>query len=281
LKSDDVEALLGLGHCQVELDDYASAINTLNAVLRTDPERMLAHFYLSRAYAGLGNAAEAQHEAALHHLMMEQATFVRSAANEQHEIAIVAQARELLKDHRELDAVGLYRDHFKGTSATVGDPYVFIGKVELYMGDTENGLRNLHHALSIDPTVRGAHTYEGILDLKLGNLDAAESQFKAELANDPNYQTAIAELGEVRYHHQRWQEAADLLAKSKTMTPELIYMLCDSYFHLGDTQDADLNAETAAAYGRNNAPFMQGLIQLLRTNSQSSLADRLSAAINP
>jgi hypothetical protein len=27
-----------------------------------------------------------------------------------------------------------------------------------------------------------------------------ENEFQAELANDPNYQTAIAERGEVRYH---------------------------------------------------------------------------------
>ena len=84
--------------------------------------------------------------------------------------------------------------------ATVADSYVFVGKLELYMGDTEGGLRNLHRALEIDPRVRGAHTYEGILALKLGDLDKAENQFKAELANDPNYQTAIAEMGEVRYH---------------------------------------------------------------------------------
>jgi Tfp pilus assembly protein PilF len=33
-----------------------------------------------------------------------------------------------------------------------------------------------------------------MLALKLGDLNGAENQFKAELANDPNYQTAIAEM---------------------------------------------------------------------------------------
>ena len=68
LKADDVEAQLGLGHCQLELKSYQTAIETLQTVLRLDPTRLLAHFYLSRAYAGLGRTADAEHEAALHQL---------------------------------------------------------------------------------------------------------------------------------------------------------------------------------------------------------------------
>ena len=275
-KPDNADAVLGLGHCELELKDYDAAIETLHSALQLDPERFVAHFYLSRAYSATGDTKDAEHEASLHHLMMQQATFVRSAATEDRESAIVAQAQKLLATRREQDALQLYQMHFKGTSNTVADSYVFVGKLELYMGDTEGGLRNLHRALEIDPKVRGAHTYEGILALKLGDLDRAEKQFSAELANDPNYQSAIAEMGEVRYHQGRWQEAASYLDKSKTMTPELIYLLCDSYFHLNRSSDADLEAETAAVYGRNDAHFMQGLVDLLRRNQQIELADRLS-----
>jgi TolA-binding protein len=119
-----------------------------------------------------------------------------------------------------------------------------------------------------------------MLALKLGDLGGAENQFKAELANDPNYQTAIAEMGEVRYHQERWSDAAEQLAKSRTMTPELLYMLCDSYFHMGKIVDADLTAETAAAYGRNNAVLMKGLLDLLQRNGQTELAQRLSANLS-
>lgn len=274
---DNADAMLGLGHCELELKEYDPAIQTLQSALHIDPEKFVAHFYLSRAYSATGNKEEAAHEAALHQLMMQQATFVRSAVNEERESAIAPQARKLLASHRERDALQLYQEHFKGTSNTVADSYVFVGKLELYMGDTEGGLRNLHRALEIDPRVRGAHTYEGILALKQGDLDTAEKQFSAELINDPNYQSAIAEMGEVRYHQGRWQEAATYLEKSKTMTPELIYLLCDSYFHLNRPSDADLEAETAAVYGRNDPHFMQGLVDLLRRNQQTELADKLSA----
>ncbi len=276
-KPGDVEALLGIGQCEVELKNYSTAAETLASVLRLDPTRLLAHFYLSRAFAGMGKTTDAEHEAALHQLMMEQATFVRSAEIDERESPIKAQTQELLAAHHEDEAVRLYQEHFKGTSNTTADAYVFIGKRYLFTGNTEDGLRSLHHALKIQPTVRGAHTYEGVLALKLGDLSRAENEFQAELANDPSYQTAIAEMGEVRYHQGRWSEAAEQLAKSRTMTPELLYMLCDSYFRLGKVAEADLNAEAMAAYARNKPEVMKGLIELLDRNGQSDLAKRLSA----
>jgi tetratricopeptide (TPR) repeat protein len=276
LKPNDVDSLFGLGQCALELKDYPAAIDKLQLVLRLAPTRLMAHYYLSRAYAATGKSDDARHEAALHQLMMEQMTFVRSVENEGSESPIVAQASQMLVDHREQDALQLYRNRFKGTAATLADAYVFIGKLYLGLGDQKNGLRCLHHALEIQPTVRGAHTYEGILALKTNDLSGAENQFKAELANDPNYQTAIAELGEVRYHQERWSDAAEQLAKSRTMTPELLYMLCDSYFHMGKIADADLTAETAAAYGRSNPQFMKALLELLQRNGQVELVQRLS-----
>ncbi|MGP0021127.1 MAG: tetratricopeptide repeat protein [Candidatus Sulfotelmatobacter sp.] len=277
LKADDVDALLGLGQCEVELTNYAAAVDKLQLVLRLAPTRLLAHFYLSRAFAGMGKTADAQHEAALHQLMMEQMTFVRSVEREGSENPIKEQAYQLLADHHEEDALQLYRKRFQGTAATLADAYVFIGKLYLTLGSEEDGQRCLHHALELQPTVRGAHTYEGILALKQGDVSAAETDFKAELANDPSYQTAIAEIGEVRYHQGRYSDAAEQLAKSRTMTPELLYMLCDSYFRIGKVSDADLTAETVAVYGRNNTELMKGLIDLLRRNGQSELAQRLSA----
>jgi tetratricopeptide (TPR) repeat protein len=276
-KSDDVDSLLGLGQSELELKNYPAAVDQLQSVLRLDPARLLAHFYLSRAFAAMDRTEDAEHEAALHQLMMEQMTFVRSVESDQRENPIKAQARQLLADHREENALQLYQQHFEGTAATSGDAYVFVGKLYLFMGQTEDGVRNLHHALEIQPNVRGAHTYLGILALKQGDLRRAENEFQLELKTDPNYQLAIAEMGEVRYHQGRYSEAAEQLAKSRTMTPELLYMLCDSYFRTGKVTDAGLTAETIAAYGRNNPQVMKDLIELLDRNGQTQLAQRLSA----
>jgi tetratricopeptide (TPR) repeat protein len=274
-KTDDVDSLLGIGQCELELKNYPAAVDQLQSVVRLDPTRLLAHFYLSRAFAAMGRPEDAEHEAVLHQLMMEQMTFVRSVESDERENPIKTQARQLLADHREADALQLYRQHFKGTAATSGDAYVFVGKLYLFMGQTEDGVRSLHRALEMQPTVRGAHTYQGILALKQGDLSGAENEFQAELKNDPNYQMAIAEMGEVRYHQGRYSDAAEQLAKSRTTTPELLYMLCDSYFRTGKVSDADLTAETVAAYGRNNPKVMKDLVELLQRNGQTQLAQQL------
>ena len=274
------DLLQNLGQCELELQDYAAAAEHLEAALRTDPTLILAHFYLARTYTLLGKTADAQQQAALHRLMMERMTFVRAAAAEQRENAIAPQVRAFLKDHREEDALRLYAEHFKGTAATPADAHVFIGKLYLFMGETEAGVRSLQYALKLQPTVRDAHTNQGILALKEGDLDRAELEFKAELANDPNSQEAIAELGEVRYRQQRWAEAAEQIGKSHTMTPELLFMLCDADFHLGKLQDADLTAQLVAIYGRNNHPLMQELIGLLKVNGQDETAQRLIANLD-
>jgi tetratricopeptide (TPR) repeat protein len=276
LKPDDTGALLGLGHCEVELKDYAAAIDTLHRVLHADPTQLQAHFYLSRAYAALGQTAEAQHEAALHHQMMQQFTFMPSEGKEAAEDAIVPQARALLAQHREEEALRLYQLHFSGTAATPGDAWVFVGKVYLLLGDRSNGIRCLQRALAVDPQVRGAYTYEGMLALKDGDLNSAETDLEAELARDRNSQMAIAEMGEVRYRQGRWADAARLLSESKTMTPQQLYMLCDSDFRLKDNGNAELTAELTEAYGRGDSALMQELMALLRSNGQAQLADRLS-----
>lgn len=280
IKGPNEEASLGLGHCELELKHYEAAVENLQSALRLNPVLLLAHFYLARAYAGLGKTADAEREAALHHLMMEQATFVRSRESEERDSAIEPEARQLLEQHREHAALNLYRERFKASSATLADAHVFIGKTHLFMGNTADGVRNLNYALKLDPKVRGAHTYQGILALKDGKLAEAESDFNAELANDPNAQTALAELGEVRYRQQRWSEAAEQISRSHTSTPELLYMLCDSDLHLGKVQHADLIAELVAAYGRNNPQLMQGLLALLRGNGRANAVLRVSAVLN-
>lgn len=281
IKPDDIDSMMGLGQSEVELKDYPAAIQTLHAVLHADPTRVLAHFYLSRAFAAMGQTADAEHEAALHQLMMQEITFVSSEARLAHESAIVEPARRLLAEHKEAAALQLYRNRFRGTSSSPADAWVFVGKLYLYAGDRGDGLRCLHRALQMDRAVTGAYTYLGILALKDDNLSGAETDFEAELALHPNYQMAIAEMGEVRYRQGRWADAAQFLAQSKTMTPQLLYMQCDADFHLHDTADADLIAEVTEAYGRSDSALMRGLVALLRANDQQKLADQISADINP
>lgn len=280
-KPDDVSALLGLGHCDLELKNYQSSIDALNHLLQLDPTQMLAHFYLSRDYMGLHKPAEAQQEADLHSRMMQLASSAAAPADTAQEKVIWAKARQLLNENREAEALQLFRADSRGPSATPGEPYVFVGALYLYMGRADDAVKSLKHAMAIEPGVQGAHTYLGIMALQQGDLNTAESEFQAELAHTPNYQLAIAELGEVRYRQERWSEAAEQLSRSKTIEPSLLYMLCDSYFHLGKVSDADVTAELISAYAKDNPQVMQGVIDLLNRNNQTALAQRLASKMPP
>ena len=276
-RSNDVPSLLELGHCKLELKEYQEAIEILTRLLRVDPTAFQAHLYLSRAYFALGNTEEGQHQADLHQRIMEKLSFLRSINGDEREGHIAPQASRLLAQHKEAEALELYRNRFKGSASSLGDSFVFIGELYFYMDKADDSLRCLKHALALQPTVRDAHTWMGLLDLSRKDYDAAEREFDAELALHPNDQRAIAELGEVRYWQGRWADAAAQIEKSKTIEPELLFMLCDSYFHIGDVKNATLTAEIFAVFGKQNAPLMQQLIALLNRNHQQALADRLSA----
>jgi Tfp pilus assembly protein PilF len=275
VKSDDVPSLLGLGQCELELKNYQQAANLLEQLLRQDPTQILAHFYLSRAYAGLGRTADAKYEAELHRTMLEQASSSGPEADAAQENKVWDQARQLLLDNRESAALQLFRDQSKGPFATPAGSYVLAGTLYSSMDRPNDAKRCLHKALELDPTVRGAYTSLGILALQQGDLDKAENEFKAELVIHPNDQSALAELGEIRYHQARWADAANLLAQSKTMVPSLLFILCDSYFHLGDVKNANLTAELLVTYSKDQPEAIQGVIDLLNRNQQQALARKL------
>jgi tetratricopeptide (TPR) repeat protein len=247
-KSDDVASLLGLGQCELELKNYQQAATLLEQLLRQDPTQILAHFYLSRAYAGLGRTADAKYEAELHRTMLEQASSAGPQADTDQQNKVWEQARQLLLDNKEPAALQLFRDQSKGPLATPAGSYVLTGTLYSSMDRPKDAERCLHKALQLEPTVRGAHTSLGILALQQNNLDKAENEFKAELAIHPNDQSALAELGEIRYRQGRWSDAATLLAQSKTTVPSLLFILCDSYFHLGNVKAANLTAELIVTY---------------------------------
>ena len=276
LKSGESEALLGLGHCELALKQYQPAIDTLKLLLRQDATTILAHFYLSRAYAGLGQTAEAQHEAELHSSLVEQSASIVPQDEREVEKAALVEARGMLGEGHETEALQLFRDRAKGPTATPGAPYMLVGVVYLYMGRSEDAERCLTKALLIEPKVHEAHTYLGLLALQQQDLDKAEAELNAELAIQPASQLAVAELGEVRYRQQRWQEAADQLAKSRTVSPALLYMLSDAFFHLGKVKDADLTAELAVDYARGDGATIDRIVDLLNRNKQDEVARQIA-----
>lgn len=276
VKPEDKSALLGMGRCEVELNKYRQAVEVLEQVERMDPTEILVHFYLSRAYAGLGKTEEARQEAELHSRMLAQQSAGPTNEDKKLEQEVWAQARQLLEEHREDEALHVFANSATGPAATAGNPYALVGALYLSMGDAADAIRNLKHALEIDPSVQGAHTYLGMLALQQGDSGEAEREFNAELALHPNDRAAIAELGALRYRQGRWSDAAVKLAASETTDPAMLYRLCDSYFRLGRTRDAEVTADLLAAYAKSEPEMMRSLVELAQRNSDNVLAQRLA-----
>jgi tetratricopeptide (TPR) repeat protein len=280
VKSDDPTALLGLGHSELELKQYQPAADALERLLQQDPTEILAHFYLSRAYAALGRTADAEHEAELHRTMLQQVSATGPAGDEQRQDAAWRDAQQLLSAGNEKAALQLFRDRSTGPMATPGTPWVLVGVLYLSMNRPADASRCLHQALQVEPAVHGAHTYLGVLALQQGEPDAAEQEFNLELAHAPNDQAAMAEMGELRYRQGKWSEAVDDLVKSRTVVPSLLYLLCDSYFRLGKVKEANLTAELLVDYSKNQPTVIQGVVDLLNRNGQTELAQRLAAKLH-
>jgi len=222
INSNDSTALLELGHSQLGLKDYQASVETLQRVLRQEPTTILAHFYLSRAYAGLGRHTEAAHEADLHNKLVERAASIVPADEREVEKATLVEARQMLTEGHEAQALQLFRERSKGPTATPGAPHMLVGVSYLYMGRPKDAERCLEEAIKIEPGVRLAHTYLGLLALQRQDLAEAQRQINIELNQDPNSQLAVAELGEVRCRQGRWAEAAEQLSRSHTVSPALL-----------------------------------------------------------
>lgn len=275
INSGDETAQLGIGHSEYELKNYQASIDLLKELLRKDPTVALAHYYLSRDYLALGNTTDAQYEADVHHKLMEATSFEPAAVGTELDRATWKQAKDLMDAKKEDAAVALIHERVKATGGSAGHAYFLLGTLYLYFGKMENGIQNLKKAIEIEPKVRGAHTYLGIYDLQQGKLDLADKEFKAELANDPNYLIALAELGSVRYKQARWSEAVEMLTKSHTRTPALLLELCDAQFRTGDAKNAKLTAELIIVYANGDQEVLDQLSALLRANHEDTLADRV------
>ena len=273
---DDAASLLGLGHSELELEDYPAAVDTLERVLQLDPTQINAHFFLARALRGLGRTTEARHEAELHRVIMQQNSVIPPKDQLKRDQATLDRIVQLLLDNREDEALPLAQEDDQGNAASPGHGAMILASVYLAMHRLDDARRLLHQALALDPKTPNAHTCLGDLALLQDDLTSAVAAFQFELSLYPNQGLARAGLGEVRYRQQRWTEAAELLIDSKTTAPRMLYLLCDCYFRLGNVSSANLTAETVAAYAKDDPEVMRDLIALLDRNGQSEVALRLS-----
>jgi tetratricopeptide (TPR) repeat protein len=113
-----------------------------------------------------------------------------------------------------------------------------------------------------------------MVQLSGGEVAAAEDSFQSALARDSSEALALIGMGGIRYRQQRWPDTIEYLEKSRTADPDTLFLLCDSYYRVGKTEQAAFTAEMVRALGADRKPLLDALDRLVVLHQ----ADRPQAA---
>ncbi|MFY0565203.1 tetratricopeptide repeat protein [Archangium lansingense] len=234
----DVELGLLLAEAQAaQKKDSAEAIDTLNKVLKAQPDLARAHHALGNAYQAGGKADEAAkaYEAAL----KADATHLSSSV----ELAAV----ELL----------LRKDAQKGLEAA------------------ERALDEKSQAQMSPPELSRARTFKGIALFQLARLEDAEKELRAALEKDSKALILKTYLARVLHAQRKFEEALPFheeVAKAEAQNLEATDGYISTLVTLGKFEDARKRVEEAVKRFKDNArlEYLYGRIEELTDHNPSA-----------
>lgn len=134
-------------------------------------------------------------------------------------------------------------------------------------GDTEAALRHLRIAMSLQPANDDARVYFAIVLAMSGRLDDGAAIFESVMATHPQPPFwYFLGLANVRFHQQRYEEAADVVSKCLQQMPNSPYCLRTQIAiltRLGQLEDATWAIEEYAILGHDITlkAFMKSAIE--------------------
>jgi tetratricopeptide (TPR) repeat protein len=255
-------AFYGLGRAQVELGQFEDAVSSLQRAIVLQPSLMKAHFQLGKAYRQLGRSSEAREETRLFDAMTDRIDTSSELKSPEEEQAW-KQVKPLLEARKEEEALQLLAKSPAAEASDQGDPHSLLGIMYYSLGRKDDARRVLTIARAKDPQSARIAAYLGMVQLSGGETAAAESSLQAALALDSNETLALIGMGGIRYQQQRWSDAIPYLERSRTADPDALFLLCDSYYRVGDPDDALLTAEVIRALGADRKDLLDRLNQLV------------------
>ncbi len=262
-------AFYGLGRAHVELSEFEFAVPPLQRALVLQPSLIKAHFQLAKAYRQLGRAAEAQRESQLFAAMTDRVDTSRELAGAEEQQAW-KQVKPLLEANKEEDALALLTKLPVVDGTDQREPHYLLGTMYFTMGRKDDAKRALLIAVRQAPQSARVAAYLGMVRLSSGEAAAAEESFRSALALDSAETIALIGMGAIRYQQQRWPEAIDYLARSRTANPDTLFLLCDAYYKVGKPDDAALIADVVRAFGDGRKSLLEQLDSLQAHHSPAS-----------
>lgn len=196
-----------LGRLYVNQHDYAHAVETLEQGLKLNPDMPTASALLGLSYAQLGESDKAEPllEAAVRANPNDDA-FTMALARTLIHLKKFDEAVPYLKsflDRNPKDQQAWYllgKTYLQMSEAALGrinqiDPnsataHIVAGEIDESMHNYDGALVEYKKAIDINPQLPGSHEHMGNTFWLTAKWDSAQSEFKAELANDPNNCTA-------------------------------------------------------------------------------------------
>jgi WD40 repeat protein/tetratricopeptide (TPR) repeat protein/tRNA A-37 threonylcarbamoyl transferase component Bud32 len=127
--------------------------------------------------------------------------------------------------------------------------YWILGEARLAQGNDDEALILANKTLEVDPRAMGAHDLKGRILSNAGKFDEAAQEFLTEIGNNsPRAAYAYSNLGMVRFHQGRPEDAAATYKKAIEQDPETSaprYMLAQALMATGKLNEAVAESDEA------------------------------------
>jgi len=265
VRPDDEDAQIYKGEIEIRGGKANDATNTLQAVLKGDPENGIAHYQLGLAFDQLGNVTRAEAE-------------WRDAVRLRPDIVEAHRALAGVAIHKR-DAAALAQEADQIIAAQPGAPdgYVLRAIAEIDRKDYTTAEDYLHRSLQKDPNNPAAYVQLGNLRMAQNQLAEAQKAYQQALDQDPASTDALGGVLNV-YLVQKQPDKAIAAAKAQlTKAPK------SAGFHImlgqllmeqaKDPTGAEQEFKTAASLDKNNSEALikLGLVQNLSGASDQAL----------
>lgn len=205
---------LNLGLALFKQQKLDQAIDPLKAVVKESPDNMQAHLLLGMCYYGTAQYAKAL-------------PYLKSAA---------AKDPDNLQLHTLLAQSCLWSKHYDCTleeyrrilalAPESAQADMLAGEALDGMSDSQGAIHQFEAAAKASPTEPNVHFGLGYLFWKQRSYDAAESQFKLELANNPDHAEALAYLADIEIKKGDRADARPLVERAVRQpgAPRIAYL---------------------------------------------------------
>ncbi len=225
LAPENSEAHRGLGLTLWSAGKSREALQELNTAIRLDPDDAEAHLALGRIAWALSSqpTPDASARAGDSYRSMAIAELTRAAGLRPKDFDIRATlAQALLDAGRAHDALAQANQALTGavSPAEQARGHVLAGRADEQSGDEAAAEAEFRAALAADPNQAEVHFELGALRIKQKRLPQAEEEFREAIRIDPHFGPAYGALAEILDATGKTPEARDNLEKAVALDPQ-------------------------------------------------------------